>query len=239
LQLLGNDIVDLRASGVAGKSRHARFVNRVFSDDERSAIHTAQDADLTLWLFWAAKETAFKVISKVSGPPVFAHKKFATTLLEPASPGTVPLTVTHGTHTILVEAALHKDYVHAVGTLRSEDDPADVLAGVHRGVHAMTEADREEWGDTATWHSHFNQAELGSIRRAESALVRFHCKNAIAEELGIPANRLQIVRHTRKGKTLPPFVLLDNQPWPDIDISLSHHGGWLAWCFYLKAAEPA
>ena len=74
--MLGNDIVDLNEAGVAGKSHNARFVERVFSREEKSAISLSENPDLTLWMFWAAKETAYKIISKITGPPVFSYKKF-------------------------------------------------------------------------------------------------------------------------------------------------------------------
>ncbi|MCH7755009.1 4-phosphopantetheinyl transferase family protein, partial [candidate division KSB1 bacterium] len=77
--LLGNDIVDLNEAGITGKFYSARFVERVFSREEKSAISLSENPDLTLWMFWAAKETAYKIISKITGPPVFSYKKFKTT----------------------------------------------------------------------------------------------------------------------------------------------------------------
>ncbi len=77
--LLGNDIVDLNEAGITGKFYSARFVERVFSREEKSAISLSENPDLTLWMFWAAKETAYKIISKITRPPVFSYKKFKTT----------------------------------------------------------------------------------------------------------------------------------------------------------------
>ena len=61
---VGNDIVDLEAPGNLGKSGDSRFLDRVLAAKERHLIAGAARPDALLWAFWAAKEAAYKAISR-------------------------------------------------------------------------------------------------------------------------------------------------------------------------------
>ena len=113
--LLGNDIVDLNEAGVTGKSHSARFVERVFCREEKFAISVSENPDLTLWRFWAAKETAYKIISKITGPPVFLHKKFKTTFHEQISKSKAKFEVVYDAQKFQIELTTDINYIHAVG----------------------------------------------------------------------------------------------------------------------------
>ncbi|MDX1568780.1 MAG: 4'-phosphopantetheinyl transferase superfamily protein, partial [Longimicrobiales bacterium] len=74
---VGNDVVDLRHPRCQGKSRDRRFVERVFTFEEALVIYESEDPDRAVWRAWAAKEAAFKVVSKLMGdPPPFQHSAF-------------------------------------------------------------------------------------------------------------------------------------------------------------------
>lgn len=79
--LVGNDVVDLTARRTRGKSSDARFLQRILTDDERLAVLRGDDPDGVLWRHWAAKEAAFKIVSKLHAPrPPFAHAEFEVQL---------------------------------------------------------------------------------------------------------------------------------------------------------------
>lgn len=61
---VGNDIVDLKESANCGKSRDERFIRRVLTPEERDRIVGAACPDQLLWAFWAAKEAAYKAVSR-------------------------------------------------------------------------------------------------------------------------------------------------------------------------------
>jgi hypothetical protein len=61
---VGNDIVDLAAPGNPGKSGDGRFCSRVFTVEERARIAGAAQPDALLWALWAAKEAAYKAVSR-------------------------------------------------------------------------------------------------------------------------------------------------------------------------------
>ncbi len=61
---VGNDVVDLAAPGNLGKNGDGRFCGRVFAAEERVLIAGAARPDAFLWAFWAAKEAAYKAVSR-------------------------------------------------------------------------------------------------------------------------------------------------------------------------------
>jgi len=231
LLLLGNDIVDLTEAGVTDKSHNARFVERVFSLEEKYAISVSENPDLTLWMFWAAKETAYKIISKITGPPVFSHKKFKATFRKQISKSKSKFEVVYNTRQFQIELTTNINYIHAVGAHANTGERLNYL--LSEKVHQVTHSELKDWQNINRWLEHFTKEELVSIHYAESALIRFHCKELVAKELKIAPSRLQIIRPSKARRPQPPFLLLDNKQ-TEIDISLSHHGVWLGFCFSIK-----
>jgi len=231
LLLLGNDIVDLNEAGITGKFYSARFVERVFSREEKSAISLSENPDLTLWMFWAAKETAYKIISKITRPPVFSYKKFKTTFRKKISKSKSKFEVVYDARQFQIELATNINYIHAVGAHANTSELPNYL--LSEKVHQVTHSELKDWQNPNSWSEHFTKEELVSIHHAESALVRFHCKKLVAKELKVAPSRLQIIRPSKARMPQPPFLLLDNKQ-TEIDISLSHHGLWLGFCFSIK-----
>jgi len=228
LLLLGNDIVDLNETGMKGKSKDTRFMQRVFNAEEKSTIVLSNHPDLTLWMFWAAKETTFKLVSKISGPPVFSHKKFQISALQQTTESSFKANAVYQEHSFPIAITFTNNYIHAVGGNLTTDKLL-----LNTGVHKIAKSEYEIWGNRTVWNDTFTQEELESIHHLESALVRFYCKKSIAETLKTSASHLQIIRPTKGQLPQPPFVLRHNKPC-EIDISLSHHGSWLGWCFSSK-----
>lgn len=77
----GNDVVDLARPRCTGKHEDERFLRRVFTPAERGAIRSDARPHDALWRRWAAKEAAFKVITKLRGaPPPFVLPSFQVEL---------------------------------------------------------------------------------------------------------------------------------------------------------------
>ena len=230
--LLGNDIVDLLEAGSRDKHRDARFVARVFTGHEQATIRQSAFPNETLWLLWAAKETAYKIVSKFDAPPVFRHRDFQIEVLSPLDaqhfPGTVLLEVCYREITMSLEVSVNDKYVHAIGVLAASSarDTHRIVADVHRS----SASEMQDWQARTAFPDGFSVSERQSIRRAESAWVRWYCKQAIAASLSLDPARLQILRPVIGKKTQPPFLLLDDQK-TGIDVSFSHHGRYLAWAF--------
>ncbi len=56
-----------------------RFIARVFTPEEQERIDRSESPDATLWMLWAAKEAAFKAVSKLKPGLSFTHRVYAVT----------------------------------------------------------------------------------------------------------------------------------------------------------------
>jgi len=219
LLLVGNDIVDLHEAGIAEKSKDRRFVSRVFTDQEQEILGRCDQPDLMLWTLWAAKETAYKVVSKTHPFPIFAWREFRTTLSEFSTLGgrgfRARVQTVYHKHRIQTDVSGDTEIIHAVG---SQDS-------LQNNSSSKIYSKAERWDEQAWVQNDFTEAERESIRGADSALVRRSLKHDLAEKLQIHPQRLEIIRPAGPTKMGPPSLWLDHKPC-GIDISLSHHGGW-------------
>jgi hypothetical protein len=81
---VGNDVVDLKDPENQGKSRDERFLLRAFAAEERVQIRGSEDPDALLWSFWAAKEAAYKAVSREDPGVSSSPRRYRVALEEPA-----------------------------------------------------------------------------------------------------------------------------------------------------------
>jgi phosphopantetheinyl transferase (holo-ACP synthase) len=221
---VGNDVVDLLDPRTRGKHEDRRFVDRVLSPTERALLVAAPDPRLELWSLWAAKEAAYKVVSKVSGaPPVFAHAAFAVSWAGDAS---VPRTGTvhFGGFVVPVSVSTPGAWVHATAVSGPEAvAPAWAVAQVAQAA-------------TGALLASLSAAEANAVHSSSSAAVRLGARRALARLLSVEERRLEIVCDPGVTGRRPPRVLQDGRP-AHADVSLSHHGRWLAWAV-LRLSVP-
>jgi hypothetical protein len=62
--------------------------------------------------------------------------------------------------------------------------------------------------------------------------VRLESRAHLASELAVAEERLEIVSAGGRTGRVPPAVLLDGLP-AAVDLSLSHHGYWIAWALLI------
>ena len=243
--LVGNDIVDLRDRRCPGKSRHLRFVARVFHPVEASRILSAADADGTLWLHWAAKEAAYKVVSKCLGaPPVFEHAAFRARIDEaPDSTATDQTgfntvgSVAYHDLKIPFRAAWNSDRIHALawsGEDTTKPTPSIKIATGEAHIQGAALERESRSADASPYEfllkERFTPRERRSIHSPQSAHVRLMARSAMSERMGVDERRLEIVcGDVATGRT-PPRVFLDGRP-DRMDVSMSHHGHRVAWAF--------
>ena len=235
--IVGNDVVDLTDPRVSGKASEARFLKRIFDYEERAAIAAAADPDLELWLRWAAKETAYKVVSKLRGsPPTFAHRAFVVSWShQRESDGSRwprSGSVRHDSTIVDIEATCEQQTVHAVGwignvTVGPRDDQ------LHIQLKRLDEAGSVWCGQRAELEDRLTERELEAVHSRASAAVRIAARASIAEVLGVDERRLEIICAPGKPGRRPPSVLFDGDPGT-VDVSLSHDGDWIAWAFALQ-----
>lgn len=248
IPLVGNDVVDLRHPRCQNKADDERFLARVLAPGEGRAVRQAADTHRSLWIHWAAKEAAYKVVSKLrSRRPDFGHRRF-TVSGEACAPACAPecgcvrelrLTVHHEDLRLPARVTLTHEYVHAVAALsRAWEVPhEEVMNVIVSEVTAMSPEERAQWAHPHALARHFTAAEMAAIRGADGAAARALARAALARHLGIAAARIQIVRPLENEGFSPPRVLVSGAP-ADVDLSLSHHGRYVAWAFACGPSWP-
>jgi hypothetical protein len=215
--------VDLNDPHNTGKSRNTRFLNRVFTADEKRQIFNAAPVhpDIILWSLWAGKETAYKVISKdnptVSSVPrlyevsLFQGCDFKEQVSPSFSNTRCDGFVDTPGNRVYIRVCIHRDYVHCIGNSCS----AETL-------------------DSMVWHVDTVGPDIYPPMADSSVLVRVALKKHLASHYNIRPEQIDIKREkTLKGGLGPPFIYLNGRQ-ADIDISLSHDGQRTAYAFILK-----
>lgn len=231
---LGNDVVDLRDPRCRGKASDDRFVDRVFTAEEAGSIRSASVPDRALWIRWAAKEAGFKVASKLLGsPPPFEHAAFRVRLASEAGPD-APATgrVRYRDLQVPVSVEAGPDRIDALARYR-EDGEAE--APVHRDLVLLPErmSDRSSgWEEDV--RERFTDREWRSVHGPASALVRIRARTHLARVLDVGEDELEIVCDEGPPGRTPPRIVLRGREHPG-DLTLSHHGRFLAWAFSVPA----
>jgi len=225
--VVGNDVVDLEDSRALDKHTDARFLGRVLGTAERARMEAAAYPRTELWALWAAKEAAYKVVSKLRAePPVFAHAAFLvewTDVLRERWGGSV----TYDSVRIPVRVERQDSILHAVAIagadLAAAVLGAEPLAGPPGG-----------WGEELeALLARFTPREADAIHSLPSAAVRLRARAALAVALSVEESSLEIVCDPGVTGRRPPRVLRNGLPAP-ADVSLSHHGAWIAWAVLLQ-----
>jgi phosphopantetheinyl transferase (holo-ACP synthase) len=226
---LGVDVVDL----LRAHRRHGptpRFVRRVYAEEERRFLGNHPHRPELPWVLWAAKEAAFKAVSLHRGsPPVFAHADFRVELDEaPTVAGPQGGAVRGRVHWHDTRLALGGSLAGERVVAWTVVDPG--LATVWRWARLRDERERRGGGEVdALVARHLTPREAAPIRSAASALVRMAVRCEAAEWLRTEEERLEVVCPPGPRGRVPPELHRDGTLLPDVAISVSHHGDWLAW----------
>lgn len=228
-RFVGVDVVDLALGEARHGGRDPRFLRRVFTGAERDRIRAAEDPAREVWTLWAAKEAAFKVVSKVLGaPPVFRHQAFEVR----DAPGTQASSVWYEGRSFRITT--QADDVRIV--VHAWSHPASMIL-----VCDLDLAEAEALLDVAEpfdrWRAgHLAPEEREAVHSRPSALVRLMARRDAARHLDLPEDRLSIRCDPGPSGRRPPHLFLDGAPLPSADVSLSHHGRRLAWALDLPWA---
>lgn len=260
--LVGNDVVDLADPRCVGRSGDRRFLERILSVEEARRIRSADRPDTLLWLFWAAKEAAYKVVSKLRGePPPFVHARFQVAV-EPAGsapfgeapPPSLTGTVTWEEHVVPFRATVGPERIHAVawwgargraaidGKSAAEDGkardgrgaPRGLSAGISVGLSTLPADSAERWREDLS--SRFTPREWAAVHSRPSAVVRLEARAELARRLDAPEREVEIVCPGDAPGRTPPQVLRDSRR-ARADVSLSHHGRFVAWAVAIDEEE--
>lgn len=202
--LVGNDVVDLRDPENQPGAIHPRFDERVFTPVERARLTDEATAHRTRWLMWAAKESAFKVARKLDPGVRFLPRRFRVEL-----EGDALAVVRHAVGRFHVSFTGTDDWVHAVATHSAGPGvEASLPRRLGPGPSLMVERVRCGPAGPAAAHA--------------SARVRAMARSAIGRMLSIVPHEIEIAAAAHA-----PVALWRQSPLP-VDLSLSHHGRFLA-----------
>lgn len=216
-RFIGNDIVDLKTEDARGKADDARFMARVFSFAEQKAIRRSAHPDALLWAFWAAREAAYKAVSKAAPGISSAPGRYPTAMdfqYQKNRPDKGAGQVTTPLGAVPVRIVFSTEWVHCVAWTGSPVYPrANPLdANIMYGIREIP-LDRRPV----------------SIR--ESAAARTAATRRIAGVLNMDPHDIRIRREPGPYGPGPPRVFIKGEKTP-MDISLSHDGRFAAYAFY-------
>ncbi len=236
--MVGNDVVDLRDTDADPGTLHPRFDARVFSRAERGRLAASPDVVRERWSLWAAKEASYKLARKHDSSTVFSPIRFEVDLeaersLAPAAAqlGKVRTgRVSHGDREYRVRVSNGADFVHAIATppvFDAASSKGELISGLARLGDDPSGGDMPPGDGLALSNG---RALSNSRAFPHSRAVRRLAREAVARRLGIAAEDLEIRKHGR----VP--VLYRRGRVLEADLSLSHHGDWLA--FAWRLGEP-
>ena len=208
---VGNDIVDLTDPETAPGAHHPRFPDRVCCPEEQRRLREMDDPNALLWRYWCAKESAFKALRKVMPTLPFSLREFRTRWKSEASGQTVFGQVLAAGYVAEITVEGHPWYLHAIARVVLPDRNAIVPGEEMSGVRQLA-------GDCSV-----------------SVEARRFLTEAVAPMLRCHPDELRVVR-SRERRT-PPQLLVRNMP-SNVDISLSHHGRFVAYACALPVGGP-
>ena len=212
--MVGDDVVDLGDPEARDGAQHPRFDARVFASVERAALAESPAAVRLRWILWAAKEAAYKLARKLDPGVVFSPSRFVVSLGPAASEARSEPQASE----VLGPDALRGRVSWPGGLARVE---VRELGGA---VHAIA---RDGDGQCVLVRG-VATLEPGDdpSRAARGLAVR-----RVARRLGLDPRDLGVVRRGR----IPSLALPGGGA---LELSLSHHGCFVAFACELEGAHP-
>ena len=198
--MIGNDIVDLGDPELCPELRHTRFDARVYAPSERAALEASGAPERLRWIFWAAKEAAYKVARKIDPRVIFSPPRFRVELA-----ADLRGSVQHDDREFCIRVDEAEGRVHALAT------------------------DEDSFDDEFLWKVIPFDGDVGTAGKAVRALAR----RELATHLDVQLEDLEVERVERI-----PVLLWDGKAL-DLDLSLSHHGRFLAFGCDLRPGASA
>ena len=227
-------------------NRHSsdRLLDRILNPSERAWLAAGAELwTVRLWALWAAKEVAFKLQCKLSEHRPFVPKAFRCELSTAAPPGEGVVRIegavhhAEARHPVRIEGSSNHSYLHLVGWNGSRDERR--RGRVEIGVEAV-----DSLGGVPLGHlrDRFTAAEWESVHSLQSAWVRILARDRIRSHLGEPQTGPPRGRGTgeleiRTPRTPPlrfaPEIWFRGRRLTGFDVSLSHHGRYVAWAILI------
>lgn len=79
--MLGNDIVDLKMAKSVSNWRRKNFLSKIFTPEEQSMVCKAENPDMLVWVLWSMKESAYKIVNRISERRFYNPQAFFCNLI--------------------------------------------------------------------------------------------------------------------------------------------------------------
>ncbi len=201
---VGNDVVDLADPENVGKSGDDRFCRRVFNAAELALVAGSAQPDMVLWALWAAKEAAYKAVSRFDGSVCSIPRKYPVKpgkeFLDPMCCHVMRGVVETPAGDIPVRISIENDALHAIAA-----------------------------GTTAELERIVSRVELLFDPDADPArFARRILVEELARRLDCPQEELAVPKE--ETRPWPPYVTRRGVRLPVV-VSLSHDGRFAAFAF--------
>jgi phosphopantetheinyl transferase (holo-ACP synthase) len=205
---LGNDVVDLSAPRAMGRGRDRRFIEKILTPREQSVLETVDDPDTHIWRYWAAKESAYKALSRYHPDITSAPGRYDVTWNAKNDPRLITGSIRAPGMSLDVICGWNGDKICCV-TMGCAGSPVPEISV---GAELIGPEQGDDFDRTTTFAS----------RRVREAAIR-----SIARYYQRDIRSVTICR----TETGPPDVFFDGVIRP-IVLSLSHDGRFVffAWC---------
>ncbi len=210
---LGNDVVDLNSSDADVCKIHPRFVERILSRLEFAFfVENFQSKPTMLWTYWAAKESAYKALSKPFPDITFAYKAFEFDYLRKK--------VTYQHYTLSCEVDQQENYVHVTSLIATQGN--------------VKNPNQKAPYQKAVFHKKniFPEVSQPANHMEGSLLLRQKLIQDIAKKNNYCQEHLKIKTLSKESRV--PYLFYKNRQ-QSVAFSLSHHGDYLAYAFELNA----
>jgi hypothetical protein len=216
---VGNDIVDLGICLQEKKTENPRFLKKVLTAAEQAALARSDHPERLFWAFWAAKETAYKAVSKAYPPVCAIPRRYEVSLTEHAGGREARGRVETPRGVVGVRVVSDEEALHCIGSAGCRSVPEGLFHGFIRLV---------ETGGAASSVSHARQS-----RAARKIAAR-----SIRSRLGRKPSSVTIKRKRDARGKGPPLVFV-NGARSFHDVSLSHHGRFAAYAAILFSSPAS
>lgn len=108
--MLGNDIVDLNLAKSVSNWRRKNFLSKIFTPEEQSMVWKAENPDVLVWLIWSMKESAYKIVNRISERRFYNPQAFFCNVIlnETGARGTI----NYNGAEFLSSSEIRNDFIH-------------------------------------------------------------------------------------------------------------------------------
>lgn len=113
LLVIGNDLIDLQRVAIESNWKRKGYLEKICTPDEQQLVREAEDPSVMLWLIWSMKESAYKILNRLTATRSYTPLSFAcTTLLMDQNKATGQ--VFHPQGTFFTQSQVKGQLIHSI-----------------------------------------------------------------------------------------------------------------------------